>query len=214
MRAPRGPGCCGTGVLQARGAACSGDAVGHGGSGTMGAAIPTLGGLGGGWPWRWVAVVAGLGTRWARWSAEGPGGGFAMSRVERGAGRQRALPWPCLQCGAWAGAAGRMLRKRREAEGSKGDGEAGGRLARGAEVSLARPGQDQSADVGRCHGSGERSDHATRHRQPRAMALRWLPGPTVPAAGSGARCASRGGIFDRGGGGHRMCTKVITIPNL
>jgi len=47
-----------------------------------------------------------------------------------------------------------MPRKRSEAEGSKGDGEVGGRLARGVEVSLERPGQDQSADAGRCRGSG------------------------------------------------------------
>lgn len=57
---------------------------------------------------------------------------------------------------AGAGAAGWMLMKRSEAEESEGSGEVGGRLAWGAEVSLAQSGQDQSADAGRCRGSRER----------------------------------------------------------
>lgn len=100
---------------------------------------------------------------------------------------------------ARAGAAGRMLRKRSKAEGSEGSGEVGRRLAREAEVSLAQPGWGQSADAGRCHGSRERS--------PCHLSLPALvcEGQAVPAAGN---------FLTVGVGGHRMCTKVITIPNL
>lgn len=79
---------------------------------------------------------------------------------------------------AGAGAAGRMLRKSSEAEGSKGSGEVGGRLVQGAEVSLAQSGQDQSADTGRCRGSRERSPC-----HPSLSAPGW-EGQAVPAAGN------------------------------
>lgn len=107
-----------------------------------------------------------------------------------------------------------MPRKRSEAEGSEGDGKAGGRLAQGPEVCLAQPGQDQSADAGRCRRSRERSGSTTHHRQPGAVASRRLPGPAVLGRQWQGTPCQPGGIFDRGGGGHRMCTKVITIPNL
>lgn len=90
---------------------------------------------------------------------------------------------------ARAGAAGQMPRKRSEAEGREGNGEVGGRLAWGAEVSLAQSGQDQSADAGRCHGSRERS----------------LCHPFLQPSGErGTPCQLRG-IFDRGGGGGIVC---------
>lgn len=61
-----------------------------------------------------------------------------------------------------------------------------------------------TASLGTCH-----PGTCHRHHQPGTVVSRWLLGPTVLAVGHAG-----GGIFDCGGGGHCMCTKVITIPNL
>lgn len=86
---------------------------------------------------------------------------------------------------AGAGAVGKMLRKRSEAEGSEGSGEVGGKLERGAEMSLAQSGQDQSA-------------------WDDAREVPWEQGevtvPPVPASPRGRPCQPRG-TCDRGGGG-------------
>lgn len=136
-----------------------------------------------------------------------------MLGVEGGATWWRDLPWPCLQCGARAAAAGWMLRKRSEAEGSEGNGEVGGRLAQGAEVS--RHGWSrtkalmQEGVTGAGRGPAVPPVTTSLGLWPRSGC--WVP--LCHVACGGTRHASWGEFLTVGVGGI-MCTKVIMIPNL